>query len=177
MNTGTIYGLVCPVSGRIFYIGQTIKPLQVRLSQHKCTKRKYKNPGIAEKMASLRSLGLFESVSIIAIEENVKAAMLLKREAYWISEIGKTESLCNIQIRSTVSGLLLNKTKTIALPMSVIRMAGKLNASPKTIASASDFSEHKILRAFVELECTRETLFNIKKGIKLIKGQQLKQAA
>ena len=37
---GIIYGLICPISNEIRYIGQTIVPLNRRLTQHKCDKNK-----------------------------------------------------------------------------------------------------------------------------------------
>lgn len=92
MKKGIIYGLICPISDEIRYIGQTIVPLNRRLTQHKCDKRH--NPHKINWINKLNKLGLLEKLKIELLEE-CDNELLNEREKYWIEKY-KDNKLVNL---------------------------------------------------------------------------------
>ena len=83
MRLGYIYGLRCPLSGEIRYIGQTIKKLNKRLCEHKSDKRhnQYKINWIQK----LEKLELIDSLKIELLEECLQKD-LNDKEKLWIKK-------------------------------------------------------------------------------------------
>ena len=83
MKNGFIYGLRCPLSGEIRYVGQTIKTLQRRLSEHKCDKRH--NP---YKINWIKKLDRLELLDLLKIEilEKCSEVQLNEKERLWIQK-------------------------------------------------------------------------------------------
>jgi len=84
MKKGFVYSLICPKTSDVRYVGITIGKLAYRLSKHKKDASK---KGHTHKINWLRQLekeNLLERLEISVIEE-VNAALLGEREAYWIS--------------------------------------------------------------------------------------------
>lgn len=78
---GKIYALICPITSNIRYIGQTIRPLNRRLSSHKSNK---KSTYVANWFKKLDVLELMSDIKIITIED-CNDYLLNDREIYWIS--------------------------------------------------------------------------------------------
>lgn len=93
---GYIYGLVCPISYQIRYIGQTTKELKERKRNHinsYLRAHRYKSK-LTHKMAWFRHLDEVEklrSIEIIQIEE-CDNVLLYVREKFWIDEYRKNGS-------------------------------------------------------------------------------------
>jgi hypothetical protein len=90
---GYIYGLICPVSYQIRYIGQTTKELKERKRNHiNSYLRVYKHKSkLTHKMAWFRQLdkvGKLKSIEIIQVEE-CDNVILYEREKFWIEEYRK----------------------------------------------------------------------------------------
>lgn len=83
MKKGFIYGLRCPLSGEIKYIGQTIKSINRRLTEHKCDKRH--NPYKINWINKLDKLGILDKLKIELLEECEKS-LLNDREKFWIEK-------------------------------------------------------------------------------------------
>jgi hypothetical protein len=81
MELGFIYGLRCPLSSEIRYVGQTIRKLEVRLKSHKFDKRS--NPHKINWINKLSRLGVLDELTIELLEECNKE-LLNDREKYWI---------------------------------------------------------------------------------------------
>ena len=100
MEKGFIYGLRCPISGEIRYIGQTIKTLSYRLSKHiSKTKTKInKKQKLSHNENWLKKLIELNVIHLISIEEieiiNIKD--LDDREIFWISKFRETNNLTNL---------------------------------------------------------------------------------
>ena len=92
MKTGFIYGLRCPLSGEIRYVGQTIVPLNRRLGQHKCDKRH--NPHKTNWINKSYNLGILDNLKIELLEECDKE-LLNEKERYWIEKY-KNNGLVNL---------------------------------------------------------------------------------
>ena len=84
MKKGTIYALRCPLSGDIRYVGQTIKSVNRRLTEHKCDKRH--NPHKINWINKLDNLGILDELKIEVLEE-CDEILLNDREKFWIEKI------------------------------------------------------------------------------------------
>lgn len=84
MKKGTIYALRCPLSGDIRYVGQTIKSVNRRLTEHKCDKRH--NPYKINWINKLDNLGILDELKIEVLEE-CDEILLNDREKFWIEKI------------------------------------------------------------------------------------------
>ena len=84
MKKGIIYGLRCPLSSEIRYVGQTIIKLNRRLTQHKCDKRH--NPYKINWINKLENLDILNELKIELLEE-CTVELLNEREKYWIEKI------------------------------------------------------------------------------------------
>lgn len=93
---GFIYGLKCPESNLIRYIGQTKRKLGVRLAQHiaRCNEIKDKYTHKEQWIRKLIATNLVDKLEIIAIEE-VDNDLLNDREIYWINYYSKISNLTN----------------------------------------------------------------------------------
>ncbi len=90
---GTIYGLVCPVSKKVIYIGQTFSPLAKRLKEHtilKSGKSKYEKWMNAQIHAGRR-----KKINIVTIRANVYANDINDIEMYYIQYFSKSRELIN----------------------------------------------------------------------------------
>lgn len=100
MEKGFIYGLRCPLSGEIRYIGQTIKSLSARLSKHiSKTKIKInKKQKLSHNENWLKKLIELNVIHLISIEEieNINISELDDREIFWISKFRETNNLTNL---------------------------------------------------------------------------------
>ena len=101
--TGTVYGLVDPRDGRIRYIGQTKRPLTVRLGAGYA-------PRVRAWMAEVRETGM--TPLIVAVRENVPADDLLATEAEEITRIiAAGGTLLNEQVTALGRSLLSKRRK------------------------------------------------------------------
>ncbi len=91
-----VYGLVCPESNEIRYVGVTIQDLQIRFKQHLSHARRnkerytYKDRWIRK----LDALGKAEDIGIHIIE-TVDEQNMFEIEIFWITEYRKTHKLTN----------------------------------------------------------------------------------
>lgn len=94
-NIGYIYGLVCPVSNEIRYVGQTMNSTDYRFRRH--LSNIYKSPSKKNSwLIGLDKKGMLDKVSIKIIE-TVDIEVLDEREVFWISHYrSKTDKLTNI---------------------------------------------------------------------------------
>lgn len=110
MKTGFIYGLICPLTNEVKYIGLTTQKLSKRLYKHLYEIDLYtskKNSWFKK----LRNLGLLSEIKIELIEE-CDADILNNREVYWISEYKhKGCNLTNMTIGGDVGSLGYKHTK------------------------------------------------------------------
>jgi group I intron endonuclease len=100
MEKGKIYGLTCPISNEIRYVGQTTITLNERLCRHIYkTKYKIKNGKVlTHKENWLKKLIEFELVDKIKITllEECDIKLLNEREIYWISDFKSKYKLTNL---------------------------------------------------------------------------------
>ena len=83
MKTGFIYGLRCPLSGEIRYVGQTLSTLKKRLKGHKFDRRH--NPHKVNWIKKLEKLELLDLLEIEILEECVEE-QLNEKERFWIQK-------------------------------------------------------------------------------------------
>lgn len=88
---GCIYGLICPISGKIRYIGQTKQKIKDRLRGHIYDKRH--NPHKVNWLNKLKKLNLISELRVEILEE-CHTELLNEREQFWI-EIFKENKLVN----------------------------------------------------------------------------------
>jgi|DEB0MinimDraft_3_1074331.scaffolds.fasta_scaffold26847_2 group I intron endonuclease len=80
-GVGIIYGLVCPISEKVRYVGQTTQPLKYRLAKHKkCEGTTHKDRWL-QKLSADNALENLEAV----ILETCPVEALNEREVFWIS--------------------------------------------------------------------------------------------
>lgn len=93
MNPYYIYGLVCPIEGKIFYVGCT-KNISSRLSGHKSNKQ---DTNVGRYVAELTKRGLNKKITaeILEIVTPESDGYPSDIETFWIHEIGKTNELTN----------------------------------------------------------------------------------
>jgi len=84
MKKGIIYGLRCPLSGEIRYVGQTIKKINRRLSEHRCDKRF--NTHKVNWINKLDKLNILDNLTIELLEE-CEEVFLNEKEQYWIEKL------------------------------------------------------------------------------------------
>lgn len=104
MKKGVIYGLICPLTNEVRYIGLTTQSLNKRLYKHL-----YEIDSHTSKKNSwlkkLRNLDLLSEIKIQLIEE-CNIDILNDREVYWISEFkNKGYELTNMTIGGDVGSL------------------------------------------------------------------------
>lgn len=94
---GVVYGLVCPVTNNIVYIGQTIRPLKNRISGHRGTvaKRKSYTAPIQKWLFMMKRKRLLHSIRIEPIIDNVPIDNLRDVESHIIYTYGKVLPLLN----------------------------------------------------------------------------------
>lgn len=94
MNPYYIYGLVCPVDGKIFYVGCT-KNVSSRLSGHKGNKQ---DNNVGRYVAELTKRGLNKNITaqILEVVTQESDGFPTQIETFWIHEIGKTNKLMNV---------------------------------------------------------------------------------
>ncbi len=80
-KNGFIYGLICPITNKIAYVGQTIGTLKARLKGHRNDIRwnTYKSNWIKE----LRRENLIYELKIILLEE-CSIDLMNEKEKYWV---------------------------------------------------------------------------------------------
>lgn len=88
---GCIYGLICPISNKIRYIGQTKQKVKDRLRGHIYDKRH--NPHKVNWLNKLKKSNLLSELKIEILEE-CHTELLNEREQFWI-EIFKDNKLVN----------------------------------------------------------------------------------
>ena len=84
MKKGIIYGLRCPLSGEIRYVGQTIKKINRRLAEHRCDKRF--NTHKVNWINKLDKLNILDNLAIELLEE-CEEDLLNEKEQYWIEKL------------------------------------------------------------------------------------------
>jgi hypothetical protein len=87
-NKGYIYGLVCPITGEVRYIGLTTQSPRRRLSRHKTEFRTRERKGLVLShkdrwVKKLAESGLNAKLTMTIVEECYKS-QLLERETFWI---------------------------------------------------------------------------------------------
>lgn len=96
MNTGFIYGLICPIDNKIKYIGQSFYSIKRRLKRH-IAQTLSKKGKLTKKEAWIKSLidkNMAEQISFVILEECEKAK-LNENEVQWIKKYG-IENLTNL---------------------------------------------------------------------------------
>lgn len=83
MKNGFIYGLRCPLSGEIRYVGQTLSTLKKRLKGHKFDRRH--NPHKVNWIKNLEKLELLDLLKIEILEECTEE-QLNEKEKFWIQK-------------------------------------------------------------------------------------------
>ncbi len=88
MRKGVIYGLICPISKQIRYVGRTIQPIKIRFKKHKYEHRGFirKNKHLSYRSNWIKKLddkGLLHKLGYIIIE-NCAEDIIDEREIYWI---------------------------------------------------------------------------------------------
>lgn len=101
-DIGIIYGLVCPKSKIIRYIGQTIQEPNKRLYQHINQSSKL-NSHLGYWLKSISILNKQNEIKLIVLEDNIKYNDLNLKEIYW-EEIYKNNNLVNSMIAHEKGG-------------------------------------------------------------------------
>lgn len=81
--TGVVYGLFCPISKELRYIGSTYKSPSIRLKEHKktsCVKQH------GEWISYLRESGQLDNIKVEIIESNIPLCDLRIKEHLWIRQ-------------------------------------------------------------------------------------------
>lgn len=97
-NIGIIYGLICPITNTIRYVGQTTQVLNKRFIQHKTCSIKAKTY-LGSWLRKLKEMNLLEQLEIIVLER-CAVEKLIERETYYITLYNlKGYKLTNLEIR------------------------------------------------------------------------------
>lgn len=98
MKCGSIYGILCPISRRIVYVGQTISSIEHRLSEHKsASKKEFKRSSIQEWFSLLSDR--HDKITAIELEPVYDLSEMNIKELIWIYKCDEEFSLLNRIIR------------------------------------------------------------------------------
>ena len=105
-NIGIIYGLICPITNNIRYVGQTTQKLNNRFIQHKTCSIKSKTH-LGNWLRKLKVLNLLNSLEIVILDK-CSTDSLIERETYYINfYILKGCNLVNEAIRDIQTNRLV----------------------------------------------------------------------
>lgn len=96
MKTHVIYGLVCPLTYKIVYVGRS-QSAAIRFDIHRKATLRNCTPCLREWMAKLEKYKVRQNMEMVIIEtilDDTKSAS--KAESYWIAKLSQTHPLLNI---------------------------------------------------------------------------------
>jgi group I intron endonuclease len=158
---GCIYGLICPISNEIRYIGQTKQKIKDRLRGHIYDKRH--NQHKVNWLNKLKKLGFISALKIEILEE-CQIELLNEREQFWI-EVFKENKLVN---KTTGGDCNYRITEDV-----IKRVSEKLRG--RTGNKLSDETKLKISESHKGKELSEDHKKSISDGLKLavIEGRKV----
>ena len=82
-----VYGLVCPISNEIVYVGKATSSLESKLSSHIYSRKTSNRRKLCKWLCKMELLGLLREIKIVLIATATTHNELLKKERNYIASV------------------------------------------------------------------------------------------